>query len=299
MFIRKEGIMENAKIRLITDSGCDILPDDEKKYGIDILPFEIVLGDKSYWERIDVSNQEFYKLINESEHLPKTAQITPIRFEEKFAECFKDGVSEIITVLINSGGSQTYANALLARDSFFAENPDAAMKIHIIDSHCYSLGYGYPILEAAKMLESGKTSDEAIAYLEDWFSCLEIYIVAFNLRHLKKSGRVTAAAAFLGELMGLKPVISLIDGESSVVKKSRGEKNAVLDAVAYIKERRVGESPWQVLRTVAEPYENLFIDEFTKASGCAPDYISFSGGVVSSNAGPNMLGVLVKGKPRR
>ncbi len=76
MFIRKEGIMENAKIRLITDSGCDILPDDEKKYGIDILPFEIVLGDKSYWERIDVSNQEFYKLINESEHLQNSANHT-------------------------------------------------------------------------------------------------------------------------------------------------------------------------------------------------------------------------------
>lgn len=138
-----------------------------------------------------------------------------------------------------------------------------------------------------------------MAYLEDWFSSYEIYIIAFELRHLKKSGRITAAAAFLGELIGMRPVISLIDGESVVVKKSRGDKNAIDDAVEYISKRAVPETPWMILRTTAEELEDTFIKNYEKKVGSAPAMVSYSGGAVSSNAGTKMIGVVIKGQKRR
>lgn len=209
------------KVKLITDSASDITPEDEKKYGIDIMPFDITLGDESLRERVDFTAPEFLEMIDKSEYLPKTSQITEIRFAEKFEHYYNEGYDAVIMVLINSTGSKTYENALLARKNLLEEHPEMAkMRIEIIDSHCYSLGYGYPVIEAAKKLIAGQSVDNVVAYLTDMFNNCEIYIIGFNLRHMKKSGRINAAAAFLGELMGLKPLISLIDGESEVVKRA-------------------------------------------------------------------------------
>ena len=133
------------KVKLITDSASDITPEDEKKYGIDIMPFDITLGDESLRERVDFTAPEFLEMIDKSEFLPKTSQITEIRFAEKFEHYYNEGYDAVIMVLINSTGSKTYENALLARKNLLEEHPEMAkMRIEIIDSHCYSLGYGYP-----------------------------------------------------------------------------------------------------------------------------------------------------------
>ena len=288
-----------SKVKIITDSGCDISKENEQRYGIDIMSFEITLGDETIIERKTMSNEDFLQKIKTSEFLPKTAQITAIRFEEKFLECAEQGYDDIIVVLINSTGSQTYANAVLAEKNLRDEGKLGNMKVHIIDSRCYSLGYGWPVVEAAKKIELGMSIDMVLAYLADWFNCLEIYIIGFDLRHMKKSGRINAAAAFLGELMGLRPIISLIDGESVVVKKSRGDKNAVADAVNYISGRMIPETPWQVLTSTVSENEDAFIKQYTKKVGSEPSMTECTGGVVASNAGYAFIGVLIKGQPRR
>lgn len=290
---------KNVKYRIITDSGCDISKEDEQLYQIDIIPFNIVIDEQEYWERIDVTPHEFYDLANQSQSIPKTSQITTIRFEEKFLECAEAGYEDIIVVLINSTGSQTFNNALIAKESLEESGKLGKMKIHLIDSHCYSIGYGYPIIEAAKKLSAGQTIHNVLGYLEDWFKCVEIYIVGFDLRHMKKSGRISAAAAFLGELMGLRPIISLIDGESRVLKKVRGDKPAVEEAIKIISQSAVPETPWCVLKTTVPELESLFIKGYGKRVGSHLSLECYSGGVVTSNAGTKFIGIVVKGEPRR
>lgn len=288
------------KIKLITDSASDLPAAEELRYGIDVMPFDITLGDKSLRERVDFTPQEFLEMIEKSEYIPKTSQITTIRFEEKFMKYYEEGYDALIFVLINSTGSKTYENAVLAKETFLAKHPEAAkMRIEILDSHCYSVGYGYPLVEAAKKLEAGQDIDMVIAYLNDMFNNCEIYLIGFGLRHMKKSGRISAAAAFLGELMGLKPLISLIDGESAVVKKSRGEKNAISDAVEYISSRAIPETPWQVLRTCMPEQEDEFIRQYTAKTGRAPAMISTAGAAVASNTGPYVIGIVIRGEARR
>ena len=264
------------------------------------MPFEITLGNESLRERVDFTAPEFLEMIDKSEFLPKTAQITSMRFEEKFEHYFNEGYDALIVVLINSTGSKTYENALLAKKNLLEEHPEMAkMRIEILDSHCYSLGYGYPVVESAKKLIAGQSVDNVVAYLTDMFNNCEIYIIGFNLRHMKKSGRINAAAAFLGELMGLKPLISLIDGESEVVKKSRGEKNAITDAVQYISGRAIPETPWEILRTSVTALEDDFIKQYSAKVGRPPEMQSIAGAAVASNTGPYIIGVIIRGNARR
>lgn len=288
-----------AKVKIITDSGCDISKEDEARYSIDIMNFDITLGDQSIVERVTYTPSEFLNIIANSEDLPKTSQITITRFEEKFKECVKEGYEDVIVVLINATGSQTYANAVQAANMLKEEGETGNTNFHIIDSHCYSLGYGYAVVEAARKLEAGQSCKMVLAFMEDWFNCCEIYIIGFNLRHMKKSGRISAAAAFLGEMLSLKPVISLIDGESKVIKKCRGEKAAVTAAVEYISDRMIPETPWHILTTTNPEMEELFRKGMDKKVGYDLTMSETCGGVVACNAGTNFIGVIVKGKARR
>lgn len=231
---------------IIADSGCDISPEDEKRYGIDIIPFDVTLGGESFRERIDMTGEEFLHRIAESEEIPKTSQITEFRFEEKFEECVKEGIKDVIVLLINGAGSATYQNAVNAAARMKEEGKTGETNFHIFDSHTYSLGYGYPAVEAAKKLEAGQSMDLVLAYIEDWFDSCELYLMLFNLRHAKKSGRIKAAAAVMGELMNIKPIVQMIDDETKVVAKPRGEKKAVDALVEYLSTRAIPKTPFIV-----------------------------------------------------
>ena len=285
--------------RIITDSGCDISVEDEERYGIDIMSFDIILGGESIRERIDITGREFLEKIASCEDIPKTSQITEFRFEEKFEECVKAGVKDVITVLINGDGSRTYANAVSAAENMKNDGRAGDPRFHIIDSHTYSTGYGYPIVEAAKKLEAGQSVDRVVAYLDDWFSCCELYLLLFNLRHAKKSGRIKAASAVVGELMNIKPIVQMIDGDTKVVAKPRGEKKAVAELVEYLAARAIPKTPFVMGRSLATELEDEFIEKYKAKTGAQLGMIESVGSVVAANAGTSFIGVFIKGEKRR
>ncbi|MDR2559400.1 MAG: DegV family protein [Oscillospiraceae bacterium] len=289
----------NKKIHLITDSGCDVPSGWEKTHDIDIMPFSIMIDDKEYWERTDLTPQEFYELADNYSGIPTTNQIFAPRFEEKFRECKEKGAEDVILVLINSAGSQTFNNAVQARQNLTESGELGDMKVHIIDSHCYSVCYGYAVLEAEKKIKAGQSAESIVAYLEDWFSCAEIYLLTFDLRHARKSGRITAAASVVGGLMGIKPVISMIDDKTTVIKKARGEKAAVDAAVGVMMERMTPGTPWLMLRSTVTEAEDYMVELMTKKTGKPPAIESYIGSAVGSNAGTKAIGVIIRGKPRR
>lgn len=287
-----------VKYRLITDSGCDITEEEEKAYNIDIMPFDVVIGDKTYRERIDVKGAEFLKLLDVTEDIPKTTHISTRRFEEKFEECVRDGVEDVIVVLINGAGSSTFACAVQAAETLKSEGRAGNVRFHIIDSHTYSIGYGYPLIEAAKKLRSGQSVETVRAYLEDWFASCELYLVAFSLRHMRRSGRIKAASAVVGELMNIKPLIQMIDADTAIVMKSRGEKKAIGEAVNYITGRAIPKTPVLVARSLIEDKENDLMERLEKKTGEKPAYVGQIGCAVGSNAGTRFIGVFIKGKRR-
>ncbi len=287
------------KYKIISDSGCDISKENELRYNIDLMPFEITLGEQSFFEREGAYGADFLHLINDSPEMPKTAQITQFRFEEKFMECVNEGYEDVIVVLINGTGSQTLSNAIQAEKALSEQGKLGNTKFHIIDSHTYSLGYGYPIIEAAKKLEAGQSLDMVLAYLEDWFSCCRLFILGLNLRHMKKSGRIKAAAAFLGELMNLKPIIELTDGESVVLKKCRGEKLGITEMVNTASAAAIPKTPFLIVRSLSTETEEEFIRQYKKKTGDELAMSEWVGCAVGSNIGTEFVAVFVKGERRR
>ncbi len=289
--------MDNT-IRIITDSGCDISKENEERYKglLEVMPFMITINGQSYADRKDIAPDEFYKILKEQQEIPKHSQITAIQFEDKYRELYDQGVRTIIVDVINAAGSQTCSNAELAKNNVAEDLKD--LKIYVIDSQNYTLSYGYPVIEACKKLEAGQTAESVAAFLEDWARHSEAFIIGFELRHMKKSGRITAAASFLGELMGLKPLIYLGAEKTEVLRKARGEKAVIDAAVETISSRMIPETPWCVVTTTRPDCEKEFIDKMTKKLGYGPAMVEKCGVVVSCNAGPEFIGVLTRGQER-
>ena len=286
--------MDNT-IKIITDSGCDISKENEERYKdiLELIPFMVTINGKSYADRKDIRPDEFYKILKEQQEIPKHSQITAIQFEDKYRELYEQGVRTIIVDVINAAGSQTYSNAVLAKQNVADDLKD--LTIYTIDAQNYTLCYGYPIIEACKKLEAGQSAESVAAYLEDWGNHSDAYIIGFELRHMKKSGRISAAASFLGELMGLKPLIYLGGAKTEVIRKARGEKAVIDAAVEMIASRIIPETPWCVVTTTRPDCEKEFIDKMTKKLGYGPAMVEKCGVVVSCNAGPEFIGVLTRG----
>ena len=153
-----------------------------------------------------------------------------------------------MVLTIYSGASSMYHSALMARDAFLEEHP-GAMTIEVIDSNCYTVGYGYPLMQACKKAQQGAEFEEVVAYIRDYLDRVRIYFSPFTLQYVKKSGRVSCTAAFVGELIGLRPVISAV-GTTSVVEKVRGNA-AILSSMEKIfaaqRSKKQENAPYMIL----------------------------------------------------
>ena len=142
-----------------------------------------------------------------------------------------------------SKGSGTYQAAVLSRELFYEEHPEAKeqLAIHIIDSKTYSMAYGVGVIEGAQLVQTGASVQEVIAHIEDWLEHTRPVFIPLNLQCVKKSGRISPAAAFVGDAIGLKPLITFEDGEARIIGKARGERKAISALVERcMKERRPG-----------------------------------------------------------
>ena len=287
-----------SKIAILTDSCCDLPKEIIEELDIKVLPFTLSIDGESFREMYDLSVQDFYKRLDETTEIPKHSQIPPITFEETYKELYEQGYTDIISVSINALGSGTYNNSLIAKNDFFENCPEAKGKINIfnLDSKCYTLFYGYPVMEAAKKIRRGAGVNEIIAYLEDWFNVCAVYVVPFSLKYAKKSGRISAAKAFAGELLGLKPVILFADGTTETIDKIRGEKNIVPKLADIVEKNMTPQTPYILLSGKDDTVAKEFEKELSKRTGKKAAMSGNIGAVVTSNIGPDLIAVVVRRK---
>ena len=189
-----------SKIAILTDSSCDIPQEMAEKYGIDIMSFHILLDNVDYVERESCTNTEFYDKMRAAKGVPSTAAITPIQFCEKYCQYVDEGYTDVIHVPINKSGSSTYNNALMAQGMLREERPEHHLKIHLLDPHTYSMVFGWYLCEMARKLKNGAEISHVIREFEKQMDCMEIVLGPYSLKQMKKSGRISAAAAVMGEL---------------------------------------------------------------------------------------------------
>lgn len=287
-----------GKVRLITDSVSDIFAADEKLYDIRIVPIMVEIGNKPYVSRVDFDNEEFYRLMNQYDEIPKTSQITPYNFQEIYLEEAKNGATDLILVLLNAAGSGTHGNALMAKNLFFEEYPEyeGKIRIDVYDGIGYSGHYGYPVVVAGRMLKEGKSADEVRSYLEEILPKRRLYFGMYTLKYAGKSGRIPSAAAFLGDKLNLKPIMRIADNTISTAAKVRGEARMIDKIVKMTLEDMIPGSPYQIIYgsdvKCAEELKSIMIEK----TGYEPDGYYQIGAAIAANAGPKVAGLAFTAK---
>ena len=288
-----------SKIAILCDSSCDIPPEMAEKYGIDVMGFHILLDGVDYIERESFTFDEFYDMLRKAQGVPSTAALTPLQFCEKYCSYVDDGYTDVIHVTINRSGSSTYDNALLAQDLLREERPEHHMRIYLLDSRTYSMTYGWYVCEMARKLQNGAEVRHVIDEFSEAMRRAEVILGPYSLKQMKKSGRISAAAAFAGELLGLRPILTLIDGKSHVVTKVRGDEKVIPAMVELCKSRT--DSPEDFDYMVAYTgirQVNELVKACRKEFGHDPNLVFKLGGVVTANTGPDALALAYLGRRR-
>lgn len=283
-----------SRIKIVTDSAADIPAELRRQWDIEVLPFPIEAGEREYLDGEDLSAQEFYVLLQSLPDIPTHAQLTGYVFEQCYERAYLAGYADLIYTSINSKASATCQNALQAREEFFEDHPEAKGKfeITIIDSLTYTMGYGWAVLQGAKLAAGGADAGEVASCIRGWVDRVRILFVPYDLKFAKKSGRVSAAAAFAGEALGLKPIMTFEDGVSKVLTKVRGEKNVVPAILNICREEREEGMPYLIIRAGNAAQADLLSSQAAETLGQAPDLEYYIGGVIAINAGPNLAGII-------
>lgn len=281
-------------IKFITDSVSDISREEELSCNVRVLPFPVVIGGTSYLSRVELSNQEFFGLMEQyPDEVPTTSQITPFQFQQVMEEEAAAGNDEMIFVLINSQASATYNNACMAKEAFFEENPALRdrVKIEVVDSRGYMTIYGCVVAEGARRAQNGASFEEVVTYVRDALEKRMIYFSMYSLKYAARSGRIPSAAAFVGDKLGLKPIMKIFDHAITTAAKARGEKR-MMDMLVEMacRDMKPG-SPYQVMSGANVEDRELLRQKMEERLGYGPTGMYQICPAIAANSGPLAVGV--------
>ncbi len=208
------------RVAIVCDSTCDLPDTVLDRYGIAIVPLQVLFGDEVFLDRVELEPAEFYRRLRGSGPPPTTSQPTPAQFSATFehARAEADGV---VAVLVSSGLSGTYANAEGARRSFGAGG------VHLVDSRSASFGVGLLALRGAELADAGWDAAAIARELERVRDHSGMFLTVDTLEYLLRSGRVSRLQSWVGGLLDMKPILSL-DREGKVIAAARVRGQAAL-----------------------------------------------------------------------
>ena len=259
------------KIKIITDSSCDLSKNLIEKYKIEVLPLWINFGEESYLDGIDIDFNAMQERIERENVLPTTSQVTPSRFVESYKKWLDEGY-KIIVLPLSSKMSGTYQSATIAKMEVGSED------IKVIDTLNVTSGLGLIVLKAATMIEDGFTLNEIEEEILKYREAIDAGLVFESLDNLVRGGRLSKGKAMLVGALGIKLLLDVEDGEMNVYSKVRGTKKAIKEVVEKFNstDRKQGEpvilleveSP-EVCTTIREYLESSNIEYIHQRVGCA------------------------------
>lgn len=217
-----------SRIAIMTDSNSGIMPAEASNYGIHVLPMPIIIDGTTYFEGIDITVEEFYQK-QTSGSVITTSQPSPGDVTGMWDRLLQTH-DEIVFIPMSSGLSNTCQTALLLAD----EEPYKD-RVFVADNHRISVTQALSVLDAKSLAEKGLTAREIRNILEEEAMDATIYIAVDTLEYLKKGGRITAAAATLGTILKIKPVLTIQGDKLDSFAKARGMKSAFRVMVEAVK----------------------------------------------------------------
>ena len=280
--------------QIISDGGCDFTAHEAKRYKVDIVPFYIILDEKrELREGIDITREEYFTELRENKNLfPKTAQPSPQDYVDAYRPHLEAG-RNILSLTISSKLSGTYNSANLAAEMLKEEFPNR--KVEVVDSLNCAIGEGLILKEIVRMRDRGFSLHDTVDIIQDVIKSTKIYFTLESLEYLRRGGRVGPTTALVGGILGLRPVLHLVNGAVEQLDSVRGKKKVlklIEDGLVYTLKDVIGDVKICVghilthddARTIKE---NLEISLKTKIDSPLTEV----GATIGTHAGPGALAI--------
>ncbi|WP_163972016.1 DegV family protein [Oceanobacillus halotolerans] len=282
-------------IKILADSGCDLSETHYNEFDIEMVPLTVQLDDKDYEDGKNISPKTVYDAMREGKS-PKTSQVAPQTFKAVFTSYAKSN-QPLVYLALSSELSGTYQTAKMMEQEVKEEYPDAS--IHVIDTKCASIGLGLVVLRAAQLAKKGATVDEIIDIATYHAQHMEHIFTVDDLEYLRRGGRVSKTAAFVGTLMKIKPILHVEDGKLIPLEKVRGSKKVLKRMLDLMEERgtdfknqTIGISHGDDLET-AQKLADMIKEKF----GADTIEIEMVGSTIGAHAGPGTIALFFLNSP--
>jgi DegV family protein with EDD domain len=278
-----------AKIRVLTDSTSDIPAETVKKFGIEIIPVNIILNGKTFRDGVDITPATFYSNIQNYNDMRSEA----VHYED-YALKYKKltyEYDELIIIHCSKELSKTYENALKVHEDFKNSHK---CKVAVIDSKQCSMGLGLMVIAAARAAHEGKSSDEILSMIHNYIPNTSIFLAVPSLKYLRKGKKISGLKSLIGTAVGLKPVLAIEDGKLAVKSKLFGQqRNMMLEMLDFIT-KDIGNSPIElgITHAGAEDLADELKDVFRQKFNCKNIFVSHTGPSIGINTGPKATGIM-------
>ena len=271
-------------VRVVTDSTADLPPEVAKAHGITVVPLNVQFGEESYLDGVDITADQFYRLLVSSPRLPTTSQPSVGAFIEAY-QGIAEGAEGIVSVHISGKLSGTCSSATQAQTELVGTVP-----IEVVDTRQASLATGLAALAAARAAQAGASFAEVAAEAHRAAGEVSVLFMVDTLEYLQKGGRIGKAAAFLGSLLNVKPLLTIRDGEVHPLERARTRARAVARLVELVRQAAPVRELAVMHSTTPEDAEDL-ARQVAPLLSEGQVLMGRLGSVVGTYAGPGMLGV--------
>jgi DegV family protein with EDD domain len=287
-------------VRVVTDSTSDLPPEVAREHGIHVLPVLVLFGDRVYHDGVDLKAKELYEMLEKGTVHPRTNPTPKADFLEAYRSIAPR--KDIVSVHISEKLSQTVVHAREAAEEGLPQYQDLRseelrgeaerVSLHVVDSRSASLGLGMLALFAARMARRGIEPDAIVDRLESMRDRLHVLFAVDTLEYLARGGRIGKARAIMGNLLGIKPILGVVDGEIVAVDRVRGGRAAHPRLIELFRERVDPKRP--VLAAIAHAKAPVWADRLRglieKNFQVKEILMGEMGPVVAANAGPGTVG---------
>jgi DegV family protein with EDD domain len=273
-----------ARIRVVTDSACDIPEAIARRLNIDIVSLSIRFGDEEFTDRVDLSPEAFWAKCKASKTLPETAAPSPGAFQAAYERAKADNCDGVIVLTLSALLSATNQSAILG-----SEAVAGTLAIRVIDTKAVSMAQGLLVIDVAELAATGADLDQLVAHAESLVAKVGVVAMLDTLEHLIKGGRVGGARALLGQVLSIKPLLELKDGVVAEAGRQRTRSKALVAIADVVKSH----APLKRLALVhgasseVAALESLVADIATQN----PIIVTDMGPVVGTHGGPGIIGL--------